>query len=107
MSKVISAEVSDELAERVDATRDGDPPNYDESRSQAVKSLIRDGLKHREPGGSVEYWYIVALLGWMMFAGAFVEVSATVGAIGGALVIASALEARLGLLDRLLGSLAD
>jgi hypothetical protein len=102
MSKVISAEVPDELADQVDATREGEPPDYDESRSQAVKSLIRDGLKYREPGGSVGPWYVVGLLGWLFVAGAFVEVGTTLGLVGMALVIASALEGYLGLLDRLL-----
>jgi hypothetical protein len=102
MSKVISAEVSDELAERVDATRDGEPPDYDESRSQAVKSLIRDGLKYREPGGSVEPWYVAALLGWLFVAGAFMEVGTTLGLAGAGLVILSVLEGWLGLLHRFL-----
>lgn len=102
MSKVISAEVSDEMAKEVEAARDGEPPDYDESRSQAVKSLIRDGLKYREPGGSVETWYVVALLGWMFVAAAFIDVSTSVGLVGAGLVVLSALEGRLGLLDRLL-----
>jgi hypothetical protein len=45
MSKVISTEVSDELLEEIDAERDGEPPDYDESRSSAVRRLLRAGIE--------------------------------------------------------------
>mgnify|MGYP006280250081 CR=1 FL=1 len=48
MSKVISAEVSDELLEEIDAERDGEPPDYDENRSPAVRRLLRAGIEAKE-----------------------------------------------------------
>lgn len=43
MSTVISAAVNDELAERIDAEREGEGDDR-ESRSSAVKRLLRAGL---------------------------------------------------------------
>lgn len=44
MSKVISAQVSDDVAEEIDDLRDGDPPEYDEPRSAIVRRLVLDSL---------------------------------------------------------------
>ena len=98
MSKVISAEVSDEVAEQINEFRDGEPPDYDESRSAAVKRLIRRGLRHEEGSGNgAGALFIAQLLGWVMFAGAFFDAQAIVGYVGALLVLATVLEQRYGL----------
>jgi len=97
MSKVISAEVPDELADEIDAARTGEPPDYDESRSAAVKRLIRTGLDAEDNSAL----YVGILLGWVMFAGAFVEIDAILGYLGAALVLLLTLEAKYGLTERL------
>jgi len=48
MSGVISAQVTDDLLERINAVRDGEPPDYDESRSATVRRLVRRGLEAAE-----------------------------------------------------------
>jgi len=50
MSTVISAAVTDELAERIDAEREGEGEDR-ESRSSAVNRLIREGLDAEENEG--------------------------------------------------------
>jgi metal-responsive CopG/Arc/MetJ family transcriptional regulator len=50
MSTVISAAVTDELAERIDAEREGEGDDR-ESRSSAVNRLIREGLDAEENEG--------------------------------------------------------
>jgi hypothetical protein len=101
MSKVISAEVPDELADGIDATRAGDPPDYDESRSAAVKRLIRRGLDADENSGTTGPAYIAQLLGWVLFAAAFVDVPPEIGYLGAAIVLATVIDHRLSLTDRL------
>lgn len=101
MSKVISAEVPDELADEIDATRAGEPPDYDESRSAAVKRLIRRGLRADEDSGTSGPIFVAQLLGWVLFAAAFVDVSPSLGYIGAAIVLATIIDQRLSLTDRL------
>jgi len=48
MSKVICTEVSDDLLNEIDGHREGEPPEYDESRSAAMRRLIRDGIDHQD-----------------------------------------------------------
>jgi hypothetical protein len=43
MSRTISAKVNDELLERIEEAREGEPPDQ-ESRSATIERLIRDGL---------------------------------------------------------------
>lgn len=48
MSPVISTQVSEDLADRIDEYREGEPPDYDESRSAAMERLLREGLETAE-----------------------------------------------------------
>jgi len=48
MSKVICTEVSDDLLNEIDGHREGEPPEYDESRSAVIRRLIRDGIEYQE-----------------------------------------------------------
>lgn len=48
MSPVISTQVSEDLADRIDEYREGEPPDYDESRSSAMERLLREGLEAAE-----------------------------------------------------------
>jgi len=67
MSPVISTQVSEDLAERIDECREGEPPDYDESRSAAIERLLRDGLEKAEgPPESIQ---------------AFIQVGYMIGAI--------------------------
>jgi len=72
-----------------------------ESRSTATRELVQKGIEGNQKRATVPAWYIAALLGWVFVAGAFMEVGTTLGLAGGVLVILSALEGRLSLLDRL------
>lgn len=45
---MISAQVPEDLADRIDEYREGEPPDYDESRSPAIRRLLREGLEHVE-----------------------------------------------------------
>lgn len=65
MSVVISAQVSDDLAERINEFREGEPPEYDESRSAAVERLVRKGIESEESEMSqTELAFMQA--GWMV-----------------------------------------
>lgn len=99
MSKVISAEVSDEMVERINAEREGEPPDYDESRSAVVKRLLRESVE--DTGESVGPVFILLLIGAIFTAGAFADVPTPIGYLGMALVILSATETTHGLLSRL------
>ena len=101
MSKVISAEVSDEMAEQIDAERDGDPPDYDESRSAAVKRLLRTALEDDRTGETVGPPFIVLLIGATFTAAAFADVGSTLGYLGIALIVLGGTETTHGLISRL------
>lgn len=100
MSPVICTDVSDELAERVEDEREGTGDER-ESRSQAMKRLIREGLEYQEqPDG-----FVVTKTGAVMVAGiaaflaSFGEVTLTepVGIAGGVLAVGAVL---FGVLNR-------
>jgi len=86
MSPVISADVPDELAERVDEEREG-KGDEQESRSQAVKRLLRAGLEHQEQpdGFHITKPGAAALVGAALWFAAFgdVHVSQSLGLLGG------------------------
>lgn len=86
MSPVISTQVSDELADRIDEYREGEPPDYDESRSSAMERLLREGLDATEgPPQTIEAFiqtgYMVgALLLLLALSGAMTLTGAIFGA---------------------------
>lgn len=100
MSKVISAEVPDEVAEEINEYRHGEPPDYDESRSATVKRLLRRGLDADSNPRTTGPLFIIQLLGWIMFAGAFIDTQPVVGYAGAALVLATVLEQRYNITGR-------
>jgi broad specificity phosphatase PhoE len=83
MSPVITANVSDDVAERIEEQREG-KGDEKESRSAAVDRLIRAGLDQREREGGVYVTHGAAItfLGWLLVAGAFFEVERSVGTLG-------------------------
>jgi len=107
MSPVISAGVSDELAERIEDEREGTGEER-ESRSQAVKRLLRAGLEYQEQpdGFIVTKPDAVMIAGAALFLAAFgeVTVSGPFGIAGGLLAVGavsySLLKSRTELLDR-------
>jgi hypothetical protein len=88
MSPVISADVTEELRDRVDEFREGEGDDR-ESRSSTVKRLVRAGIEAKEgPGGIlVTYPALVTFVGWFLVAGAFVEVSDTIGFLGFGIIL--------------------
>lgn len=101
MSKVISAEVPDELADRIDATRAGEPPDYDESRSAAVKRIIRRGLDADEDTGAVPLTHVAQTVGAMLVGAAFASTAEVYGVLGVVLLFGPAINQWLSLTDRL------
>ena len=87
MSPVISANVSDDVAERIEEQREG-KGDEKESRSAAVDRLIRTGLERQEGEGGVYVTHGAAIifLGWIFVAGAFFDVEPGVGYMGVALI---------------------
>jgi hypothetical protein len=87
MSPVISSNVSEEVKEQVEKHREGEGDEK-ESRSAAVNRLVRAGLDAEEsPDGVVlTYPALVSMVGWIFVAGAFMDVSTTVGYAGLAVV---------------------
>lgn len=82
MSRVISAAVSEELAERVDAAREGDGDDQ-ESRSATVERLIRQGLDAEEPDPTALSLPNVLLWGGSVFAAAqYVDATGGLGPAG-------------------------
>lgn len=84
MSRTISAKVSDELLERIDQAREGEPPDR-ESRSAAIKRLIRTGLEaeDRDPH-TVTLPIVIMWLGTIAMAAQYVDTAGLLGPIGGA-----------------------
>ena len=86
MSKVISADVPNDLADRVeDEQEDG------ESRSAAVRRLVRAGLDSKEEtADSVPLPLYIAWLGTLAGAAGLLDASPTIG-VGGVVVFVAAL----------------
>ena len=93
MSPVICTDVSDELAEQVEDEREGTGDER-ESRSQAMKRLIREGLEYQEQpdGFIVTKSGAVIVAGIAAFLASFGEVtlSEPVGIAGGVLAAGAA-----------------
>ena len=87
MSPVISANVSDDVAERIEEQREG-KGDEKESRSAAVDRLIRTGLERQEGEGGVYVTHGAAIIffGWLLAAGAFLDVEPRVGTLGLAVI---------------------
>ena len=78
MSKVISADVPDDLADRVE-----DEQEEGESRSAAVRRLVRAGLESKEETGvSVPLPLYIAWIGTMVGAAGLLDASPTMGVAG-------------------------
>ena len=89
MSPTIGADVSEDLKREVDEHRE-----EGESRSAAVRRLVRDGLDvdDRPPGFHVPYPVAVNLLGWWLITATFFEAQTTAtGWLGVALVVGTVL----------------
>ena len=89
MSPTIGADVSEDLKREVDEHRE-----EGESRSAAVRRLVRDGLDvdDRPPGFHISYPVAISLLGWWLITATFFEAQTTAtGWLGVALVAASLL----------------
>lgn len=73
-----------------------------ETRSTAIRELLGAGLD-AETGATdtAPPWYIAQLLGWVLFAAAFVDVPQFLGIAGAGLVVATVAGQRLHLTDRL------
>lgn len=89
MSNIISADVSDDLKDRVEDAREqkGDEK---ESRSATVKRLIRRGLEAEEPGFSQPFTIYMAWLGTLAAAAGLLDATEIVG-IGGAVLFTMAM----------------
>lgn len=76
--------------------------SIDQTRSTAIRELLQTGLdaEESEPA-TAPPWYIVQLLGWVLFAAAFVDVPQYLGIAGAGLVVATVAGQRLHLTDRL------
>jgi hypothetical protein len=82
MSPVISADVPDDLAEQVEEEQ-GD----DESRSAAVRRLVRSGLDAEQARGvTVDYPTLASFGGWFFVAAAFADTKPVFGYAGLAVV---------------------
>ena len=78
MSPVISSDVPEELAERVDEESEAD-----ESRSATVRRLIRTGLSHQDQNGiHLTYPAAIGLIGWAFVIAAFMDTTPTAGYAG-------------------------
>ena len=73
-----------------------------ETRSTAIRELLQTGLDaDDDTTDTAPPWYIAQLLGWVLFAAAFVDVPQQIGYLGAAIVLATILDHRLSLTDRL------
>jgi len=78
MSKVISADVPDDLAERVEAEQE-----QGESRSAAVRRLVRAGLEQKEKTGhAVPLPIVIAWWGSIVAAAGLLDSTPTMGIAG-------------------------
>lgn len=87
MTKVISVQVSDDVAERVEQLREGE--GYEkESRSQALKRVVRAGLDEQDRSIiDVHPLVAVSAAGWLLVGSAFGEASALAGAVGAVIAL--------------------
>jgi len=83
VSPIISAQVSDEVAERIEDLRE-DQDDGKESRSAAIKRVIRAGLEEeeRERGVFITLPALISFAGWFLVIAAFFEVEEIVGLAG-------------------------
>jgi hypothetical protein len=82
MSRVISTDVPNELADRIEEEQEDD-----ESRSAAVRRLLRAGLDGECDGICFTTPAALTLPGWFLVAAAFADVTTTAGYLGLALVL--------------------
>lgn len=84
MSPVISSDVSEDMAEEIEDIRE-----EGESRSAAVKRLLRKGMKAEKSGDGVYVTYpsIIFVIGLYGFTAAFADAVPLVGYLGFALIV--------------------
>ena len=87
--KTVSAKVPEQLADRVDDYAE----DHDLNRSQAVRSLVEEGLEAETTPDTISLPTVLAAVGLFLWFAAFTEISAspTAGAAGGVLVLVALL----------------
>jgi hypothetical protein len=85
MSRTISAKVNDELLERIEEAREGEPPDQ-ETRSAAMTRLIRDGLDAQEEEDTPPTLLIMMWVGTLLIAMQYASATDPAGPVGLGLV---------------------
>lgn len=67
---------------------------YAQETEYTAEELLRAGLESKRESESVPLSMILLMLGWILVAGAFMQVGATVGYLGVALILGTILEKR-------------
>jgi len=90
--------VSDEVSERIEEQREGQGDGK-ESRSAAIKRIIRAGLEaeEREDGVYLTRSAAIVMVGWFGIIAAFADADAFIGYLGTALLVAGII---IGVADR-------
>lgn len=84
MTQTISAKLPKDLVDRIEEVQE-----EGESRSAAVRRLIRAGLDQRHSGIYLSRPAAIFMIGWYCVIGAFVEVKAVMGYFGLFLFVAA------------------
>lgn len=94
--ETLSTKVPPSMKERIEDYAE----EIGETRSTAIRELLQEGLDTEATDTTAPPWFLVQLLGWVMFSGAFFDAQPIVGYAGAALVLATILDQRFGLTDQ-------
>lgn len=92
--ETLSTKVPPSMKDRIEEYAE----EIEETRSTAIRELLKAGLESEGSDQSARYppVFLITLLGWVMFAGAFFDAQPIVGYAGAALVLVTVLEQRFG-----------